>query len=64
MKTQEKTKRYPTSTEANVRLISAAPDLLEACKFMLESIKKQRHYKKYPIATSRLEDAIGKAERL
>lgn len=46
--------------EANARLIAAAPDLLEACKLVLENIAPK--YSSYHICVEKLRAAISKAE--
>ncbi len=49
--------------EANQRLRAAAPDLLEACKDLVKSIKDASHYSVHQIcATEDAEAAIAKAE--
>lgn len=50
------------TTEANARLIAAAPELLEACKSALWSFRKyETEFLNHPLF-SELESAINKAE--
>ncbi|MFA5217160.1 hypothetical protein [Sulfuricurvum sp.] len=54
---QEEDERF-----ANARLISAAPDLLEACKFAYNEGCAGRALKNYKLLMDKLKDAITKAE--
>ena len=58
--TPEKGKVSQKEAEANLKLISAAPDLLEACKAALELIKTLNGV--WPKEEKFLRDAILKAE--
>lgn len=56
--------RATGTTEANAKLIAAAPELLEACKIMLVQFKRYRtgHGAAAYHAINILEEAIAKAE--
>jgi len=49
------------NTSANARLISAAPELLEACKFVLSNLQVSR-LPQFRAETEILAEAIAKAE--
>lgn len=49
--------------QANARLIASAPDLLEACKAVLDIINSYSHIPAQFKACQILQDAINKAER-
>jgi len=50
------------ATKTNAKLIAAAPELLEACKMMLEIIEAETLDEKYDGETECLRDIIRRAE--
>ena len=53
--------KHPNA-EANARLIAAAPDLLEACKMIIEFSNDNDIHRFLEIAIPKIEQAIAKAE--